>query len=142
MRINLIQKIFKVSRAVGMEELRLQIIVACQKMVAPNDEFRTRIRNHMNTHMSDNRGHTGDNTLQNHWSQIVAAIMSAEQKYLPDTAKDPLMIYVLRLRNVRKWLEDGNPQKLRGEVRFLWDETCMAMTLDKHKRNDFETLTT
>ena len=46
------------------------------------------------------------------------------------------MIYVLRLRNVRKWLEDGNMQKLRGEIRFLWDETCMAMTLDKQKRND------
>ena len=82
----------KVSRAVGMEELRLQIIVACQKMVPPNDEFRTRIRNHMNTHMSDNRGHAGDNSLQNHWSQIVAAIMSSEQKYLPDTAKDGVRI--------------------------------------------------
>ena len=41
---------------------------------------------------SHNRGHAGDNSLQNHWSQIVAAIMSSEQKYLPDTAKDGVRI--------------------------------------------------
>ena len=32
-------------------------------------------------------------------------------------------------------MQDGNPMKLRTEIRLLWDETCLAMTLDKHKSN-------
>ena len=92
------------NRAVELEKLRLQIILSCKNMIPPSDEFRNRIRNHMVT-MVDQRQHNSDLSMHAHWSQIIAAIMSADPKHLPEKANDPIMIYVLRLRNVCKWLQ-------------------------------------
>ena len=103
---------YQVYRVVVMEELRLQIIVACQKMITPTDDFRTRIRNHM----SDNQRHMNDTLLQAHWSQIVAAIMSADPKNLPDTAKDPTLIYVIRLRQVHTLIIQNLTPEVSGSI--------------------------